>query len=184
LCPKASEDGMNVLIDVILLTVILVFAIVFFKRGIFGLAIGILRILISILASVLLGRSLSAFIFEEFVSQKLGGTLGAVLSLIISYVLLFLVSFLLSFTLFRGLKSKNIPIISFFDKFGGLIIGLAIGISVASLISTLLYGGITLVSTITNNQEILLVYSESRLFKLIIDVNLFDYIEKTLVIKR
>lgn len=175
---------MNMLIDIILFAVIFFFAIIFFKRGIFGLALGILRLLLSVLAAVIMGKPLSLFIFEKFVSRDIGGNLGLVLSLIISYVLLFFISFALSFLIFRRIKRKSIPIIGFLDKLGGLLIGLAVGISVATIISTLLYGGITLAFNITNSQEILQLYGNSRLFKLIIDINLIDFIEKSLFLQR
>lgn len=172
------------LIDLILALIIVAFAIIFFRKGIFGVTVGILRILLSILASVTLGKALSVFIFKGFGSQITGGASGEILSLIISYFILFLVFFALSSLILRGFKREKFPIIGFVDKLGGLLIGLAIGIMVATLISSFIYGTIEILSGVTRNREMLSIYEESRLFKLIIDVNLFDLIENSLFLKR
>ncbi len=175
---------MNMLVDVILVAVIAFFTVKFFKIGIFGIACGVLKVLLSLSFAALFGEILSVYFVNDFISKRIDGTFGTVLSLIISYVLLFLIAFIFSSLLFGRMRGLNISIISWLDKIGGLTVGFLIGLSVTTLISNLLFSGLELTSELIRKPEILLIYSDSSVFKMIIDLNFFDLIEKSFSIRR
>lgn len=113
---------------------------------------------------------------SETVSSPFANTVSS----IIAYVLLFVCTFVVLSVVVFFLKKIKIPVLATVDKALGLVLGGLLGIFSAALISAALYSGIEFVAAMNDNSAVMDVYYDSKVFKFIYDLRIFDYIRNLL----
>ncbi len=104
------------------------------------------------------------------VAETVSSILAALVVFFVTYIAVTVVIFLL--------KHVKIPIITSFDRLLGLGLGIIVGILGVSLASTVLYSLLEFLSASRNDAEIMNVYNNSWVFKLICNLRIFEFIRK------
>lgn len=152
---------MKVAVDIFFLAIIILFPIIYYKKGLIGSILGFGRFAISLIGAVLFGK-----ILKVAGSANVFGGVAAAFLLI--YIALTVVIFCM--------KHIKIPLVTKFDKLMGLVLGAGIGLLCVCLLSTVLYTVLDLLSAAKNDPKIMDVYNDSRVFKLIYDLGMLEYI--------
>ncbi len=167
---------MNMLVDAIFVVIFVYFAIKFYKIGIFGTLLGVGRLLLSSVASFLLGKYVCEYIVIGIMSEWVGGPMAAILSTVISYALVFMAAFAISSIVILSVKRLETPLVYRIDRSLGLIFGLALGLCVTSVISTALYSALEVVSSLSRSSDALRVYNDSSVFKFVFDLDFLNFV--------
>ena len=152
---------MQVAVDVFFMMILILFPIIYYKKGLFGSILGFGRFALSLTASIVVGRILKAADSENAFS-------GALAAFLLAYVALTALIF--------AMKHIDFPLLTKFDKLLGLILGLGIGLLCVCLMSTVLHWILDIISRAKNDVYIMDVYNSSRVFKLIYDLRMLEYI--------
>ncbi len=167
---------MNMLVDAIFVVIFVYFAIKFYKIGIFGTVLGVGRLLLSFVASFLLGKYVFEYIVSGIMSEWFGEPLASILSTVISYALVFITAFAISSIVIVSVKRLETPLFCRIDRSLGLLFGLALGLCVTSVISTALYSALDLLSSVSRSADVLRVYNDSAVFKFVYDLNFLNFV--------
>ena len=167
---------MNMLVDAIFVVIFLYFAIKFYKIGIFGTVLGIGRLLLSFVASFLLGEYLSRYVVLKIMNEWAGEPIASILSIVISYALVFMAAFAISSIVIVSVKRLETPLVFRIDRSLGLIFGLALGLCVTSLISTALYSALEVISSVSRSSGALNVYNDSSIFKFVFNLDFLNFV--------
>ena len=97
-------------------------------------------------------------------------------SAIIAYMTVFLLSYLLLSLIIKGLQKIKIPILTGVDKTLGLLLGVALGLFHASLISTVIYCVIEYLAAVNSDPTVMSVYADSYMFRFIYDLKFFEFV--------
>ena len=152
---------MRVAVDVFFLSILILFPIIYYKKGLFGSILGFGRFALSLMVSIVFGRILKA----AGSSNTFGGAIAAFL---LAYVALTVLIF--------AMKHIDVPLITKFDKLLGLVLGFGIGLLCVCLMSTVLHWILEVLSNAQNDPTIMDVYNSSRVFKFIYDLGMLEYI--------
>lgn len=152
---------MKVAIDVFLLAIMILFPMIYYKKGLFGSILGFGRLFLSLVGAVLFGKILKAADSDNVLG-------GAIASFLLIYVILTVVIFCM--------KHIDIPLLTKFDKLMGLLMGAGLGLLCVCILSTVLYSVLDLLSMAKNDPKIMDVYNDSQVFKLIYDLGMLEYI--------
>ena len=152
---------MKVAIDIFLLAIIILFPMIYYKKGLVGSILGFGRFVLSLIGAVIFGKILKAA-----GSDSVFG--GAIASFLLIYVILTVVIFCM--------KHIDIPFLTKFDKLLGLVMGMGLGLFIVCLLSTVLYSVLDLLSVAKNDPQIMEIYNNSWVFKLIYDLGMLEYI--------
>ncbi len=167
---------MNMLVDAIFVVIFLYFAIKFYKIGIFGTVLGIGRLLLSFVASFLLGEYISRYVVLKIMNEWAGEPIASILSIVISYALVFMAAFAISSIVIVSVKRLETPLVCRIDRSLGLIFGLALGLCVTSLISTALYSALEVISSVSRSSGALNVYNDSSVFKFVFNLDFLNFV--------
>ena len=168
---------MNMLIDTGLIVILIYFAVRFYKCGILGTLLGVCRFFFSLVSVVFLSGYVSKHLISVVLSRFDLGWGENILSLIISGALVFGVTLLISTVVVRAVRKAEGQIVLRIDRFFGALFGIAVGLCVSSLICTALHSVIEVAYSVSGNEEILSVYNDSFVFKLIFDLSVFDHVK-------
>ena len=167
---------MNMLIDAALAVILIGFTVFFYRKGILGAFLGSFRLIFSVSAAFLLGKTVSEIFVYNIISDLIGGGVGSLISIVISSALVFSVAFLLSTAVIISVRRLEGKTVNRIDGFLGAVFGLTLGLCLTSLIASFLYSGISLAYTISENPEIMKPYENSSLFKFLFELSVFDYV--------
>ena len=78
------------------------------------------------------------------------------------------------------LKRIKVPVLTSFDKWLGLGLGVLLGVFAASLLSTVLYTALEVAAALTGDGRILDFYNDSFVFKFIYDLKIFEFVRNLL----
>ncbi|MBE6583730.1 MAG: CvpA family protein [Ruminococcaceae bacterium] len=167
---------MSVIIDLIIVAIVVLFAVKHYRLG---LACSLLSFGKFVLAFILAGAlrvPLAQLLARLFGSDDEANALLGILA----YVVIFAAVVAISGAVINKLKKIKIPIITKFDKLLGLALGLVIGLFAVSFISTAIFTVVEFASSITQNKEIMDIYSSSVVFKFIKEISLFEFVRSNI----
>ncbi len=101
-------------------------------------------------------------------------------SAILGYLLVFIVVFIALTIVIACLKKIKIPVLTSFDKWLGLGLGIVLGLFGASLLSTVFYTALEVASALTGDGNIMDFYNDSFIFKLIYNLKIFEFVRNLL----
>lgn len=101
-------------------------------------------------------------------------------SAILGYILVFVVVFFALTVVIACLKKIKIPVLTSFDKWLGLGLGILLGLFGASLLSTVFYTALEVAAALTGDGNIMDFYNDSFVFKLIYNLKVFEFVRNLL----
>ncbi len=101
-------------------------------------------------------------------------------SAILGYIAVFLMVFVALSVVIACLKKIKVPVLTSFDKWLGLGLGILLGIFAASLLSTVFYTALEVAAALTGDGRILDFYNDSFVFKFIYDLKIFEFVRNLL----
>lgn len=168
---------MYILLDLLLLVILVLFAIHGLRRGFLKTVLSSVRLLVSVLLAYLFGPHMTDLVQNDLLSDSegfLAELASDALAVVVGYALTFLVAYLL-LTLVIWLIGKvaSLPVLKQCDKLLGLLLGLLSGAVVACLVATLLWA-------LTYASGDLDIYEKTTLMKFFKELNIFQFVIKTL----
>ena len=112
----------------------------------------------------------------ETISNPIADTASA----IIAYVAVFLIALLVLSIIGALIKKIKIPLLTGIDKLLGFVLGLVLGLLAASMLATVIYTVLEFVSAVNGNADIINIYHDSTILKLIHGFNIFNFIRELL----
>ena len=164
--------------DILLVAVIAIFSIKHYKQGFAKTVLKFAKFFVSVILAILLGKLAAELIRASQILDGLPAPIGSALSGIIGYVLAFAISFAVLTLVIDLLCSVKIPVLHKLNELMGLALGLVIGIFCASILSTVVYTCLEVVSAIKGDALIMNVYNDSLIFKFIYDLRIFEFIRE------
>ena len=152
---------MRVAIDIFFVLIVLLFPVIYYKKGLLGSVVGFGRLALSVLGAILFGKILKA-------AESQSVLVGSLMAFLLIYIALTVAIFCL--------KHIDIPFLTKFDKLLGLLLGFGLGLFCVCLMSSMLYSVLELLSSAKNDPKIMEVYNSSTVFKFIYDLGLLEYI--------
>ena len=162
---------MSIFIDLLLAFVICFALIKHLKLGLFCSILNLGKFIVSLIIAWLLGGYAGGLVAKLFPSVG-----GGKLFVILCYAFVFVVSYIIFTLIIRALSKVKLPIVTTIDKILGTLLGLLLGLLTASLISVIIYAILEICVFFSDNYEVMLVYSDSYVFKFIYDLKIFDFI--------
>lgn len=101
-------------------------------------------------------------------------------SAILGYLAVFLVTFVALTVVIACLKKIKVPLLTSFDKWLGLGLGILLGVFAAALLSTVFYTALEVAAALTGDGRILDFYNDSLIFKFIYDLKIFEFVRNLL----
>lgn len=160
---------MSIIIDIILLSLIALFVLKYYRAGLALSIIGFVRFFIAIIIAVLVGNLFSSLI------NNITGYDGKGL-IILGYLIAFFAAYIFISLLMKLISKIKIPIISFADRVLGGMLGLVMGVSVTSAVSVLLYAVMDFATKFNTENNFIDIYNNSVIFKFFCDFSIFEFI--------
>ena len=169
---------MSVFLD-ILLVAILVFCIIrHFKLGLACSVLTFGKFILALVLASIFRKPVAELVLKAFSDSKLPAGIVNMFSGIIAFALIFAVVIIASTIIIYMISKIEIPVITGFDKFLGLALGVILGVVSVSIISTVVYSVLELITSIDASSECMNVYNDSYVFKFVYDLKIFEFIRK------
>lgn len=114
------------------------------------------------------------------IATTVSRSITATVSAILGYVLVFVIVFVALTIVFTCLKKIKIPVLTSFDKWLGLGLGILLGLFGASLLATVFYTALEVASALTGDGNIMDFYNDSFVFKFIYELKFFEFVRNLL----
>lgn len=169
---------MSLFLD-ILIVAILVFSIVrHYKLGFACSLLTFGKFILALILASIFRKPVAELVLQAFADSELPGGIVNMLSGIIAFVLIFVAVIAVSTIIIHMISKINIPLITGFDKFLGLALGIVLGLASVSIISTVAFSILELITSLDAGSQCMNVYSDSYVFKFIYDLKFFEFIRK------
>ena len=170
---------MNVLIDIILISVFIYFVIKYFKAGLLVTLLSIWKPFASLLLALMLGNTFSGLIFRFLDNGvSLSEWVSRIISLIIAYSFVFVVSYVMISIIISLIADVKMPVISQIDRSLGAVLGIFVGLALVSVISTGAFSVLSALYGAFGNDQIMAVYNDSIVFKNVYNLRFLDFIKE------
>ena len=167
---------MHFVIDLRLVALIALSAIRHYKLGFVCSVLTAGKFIVAIALAALFRAPVAELILKVFFADTENTAVSGMLSGMISFVLIFATVMVIAGLIIRAISNIKIPIITDFDKWIGLALGVVIGIVTASLLSTAIYSVLEFTSAANGSPDVMNAYNNSFVFKLIYDMKVFEFI--------
>ena len=114
------------------------------------------------------------------IARTASSSLNETVSSILGYVAVFIVAFAVISVVISCLKKIKIPVLTSFDKWLGLGLGIVLGLFAASLLSTVFYTALEVAAALTGDGRIMDFYNDSFVFKIIYELKIFEFVRNLL----
>ena len=142
---------MHLVIDTVLIAIITLFAVKHYRIGLFCSVLNAGRFIAAVALAALFRSPIATLIMSVAFEGKESTPIANMLSGMIAFVLIFVTVVVISGFIIRAISNIKIPIITDFDKWLGLALGISLGVISASVVSTALYSVLEFMSGVKNS---------------------------------
>ena len=167
---------MHLVVDAVLIAIIVLFAVKHYRVGLFCSVLNAGRFIAATALAALFRAPIATLIMGLIFEGKESMPVANMLSGMIAFVLIFVSVVVISGLIIRAISNIKIPVITDFDKWLGLSLGVVLGVITVSVISTALYSILEFMSGVKNSPELMEIYSHSFVFKFIYGAGVFEFI--------
>ena len=167
---------MHLVIDAVLITIIALFAVKHYRVGLFCSVLNAGRFIAATALAALFRAPAATLIMGVIFEGKESTPVANMLSGMIAFVLIFVSVVVISGLIIRAISNIKIPVITDFDKWLGLALGIILGVITVSVVSTAIYSVLEFMSGVKNSPELMEIYERSFVFKLIYGAGVFEFL--------